>query len=145
MTAEEEFEAIILPFYDAPKDHPPDVRALARLLRSNVTLPEGFRATLAEMLDSQLPFKLAMNWTLKPEFIGRYDEEADEEKVEKALAREGNITRAVFKVDGMSDRTAWRIWDRIKLKQSWLKTTIASFPISDDLKKRVRRAWGLND
>ena len=148
-SAKKELEAVILSFFDGPETAEPDIKALARLLRGKTRLPKGFRTTLAEILDFQFPGELAMNWALKPEFIGRNDEgaiEANEERrVKKAVAREGNISRAAPKVEGISHRTVWRVWNRIKLKRSWLETMIANAPVSDDVKERVRRAWRLDD
>ncbi len=82
---DDEWWSVIGPFFDGPKTSPPDVKALARLLRkaNPQQLPAGFLETLAEMLESVSPSQLACNWQLRPVYIGRYDKELLRERKER--------------------------------------------------------------
>jgi len=82
MTAKDTWAEALFPFFEGKRDQPPDIKALARLLRSKKRLPAGFRDTLAEILDPQLPHKLAVNYGLEPKWRGRNVKTAKEDRIE---------------------------------------------------------------
>jgi hypothetical protein len=147
----EEWWAILGPFFENSKDDPPEVKALALLLRqSDTPLPGGVRRTLAEILDSQLPYKLACNWQLQPVWLGRYDEETLRDKgkglIQKAMATEPNISEAINAIDmreirGMRSRTLWKIWGPMKRMNAWLDKQRKANPLTEEQKKQIRRVF----
>lgn len=130
---EDEFDewwALLRPFHESPKNAKPDIKALARMLRSDEPLPEGLREQIAELLDSQWgansPVARACNWELRPVFVGWRDKAmkmAEQEgRVLKALEVEPNITAATARIDdggAMSQRTAFSAWTRISARRAW--------------------------
>jgi hypothetical protein len=130
MTEFDEWWAALLPFHENPKDAEPDVKALSRMLRSDKPLPEGLREQIAELLDSQWrarsPLARACNWQLRPTYVGWREKvirKAEQEgRVLKALEAAPKITAATAKIDdgrGMSQRTAFSAWTRIKAKRAF--------------------------
>jgi len=130
------FEEIVNSFFENPKGQKPDTKALAKLLRSQEPLPPHFRIELAEMLDSRLSDTLACNWTLKPFYIGRYDEAPAQRKkraeteatigreIDAAIKREKSVESAIQQMvdDGKTqkrERTIWTIWRKIRLDREW--------------------------
>ena len=147
-TDEDRAGAILDSFSGSPKGAPPDVKALAALLRkSNEPIPG---AVLAEMLDSQLPYRLACNWELRPVYVGRYDNELRREKKERqidtALASEPNISKAIAKFDslggdGLKGGSAWRLWRKMKRRRAWWNKMLDASGLDDDTKARIRSTW----
>jgi hypothetical protein len=88
-----DIEEILVSFYENSKDKKPDIKKLARLLRSGRPLRPGFGAVLAEMLDSRLPVNLACNWQLKPHFCGRYNKAQRKHGIEVIVIREIDAAR----------------------------------------------------
>lgn len=145
----------LVSFLENSKDNPPDVKALARLFRlaserSDVVFHAGHCFLLVEILDSQLPERLACNWQLRPHFIGWYDEEAcrieKENAINEAIAATPNITDAISAVDdrgipGMKGRTAWKIWDKMKRRRMWWNKVLDVSPLDDGVKASIRKAW----
>ena len=109
------FEDAIVPFFEGTKDKIPDVKALADLLRDeNKPLPPGFRAALAELLDSRLAYALACNWALKPAWIGRYDSEQKISELDWQIP-DGGVTNALARIAderGIGERTLWDTWKK---------------------------------
>lgn len=145
MSAESPWDAVLLSFFEAPKSVKPDVKALARLLRSDEPLPEAFRTGLAELLDSQLPGPLACNWQLRPEWAGLYDDEAHREKKEKqvkaALAKAPSVNKAVVVVAGMSESTARRTLRKMKRREKWIADSRAAQ--QGDVAKLIADSWAV--
>lgn len=123
MTAKDTWAEALFPFFEGKRDQPPDIKALARLLRSKKRLPAGFRDTLAEILDPQLPHKLAVNYGLEPKWRGRNVKTAKEDRIEALvfekmpgfLAHEilaGDIVNAIAREFNMSERNAIRVWKK---------------------------------
>jgi hypothetical protein len=118
-------------FFDNPETAKPDLKSLADALRGDEPLPDGFRDALAEILESRLPGALACNWTLKPEFTGRYDQERQtitfEEAIARAMARGAKVSKAMpdaSEAVGISERTAWKIWPKIKAERERIAAAI---------------------
>jgi hypothetical protein len=143
-TVDEMWE-VLRPFFENPRDAEPDVKALARLLRSNAPLPKGLRSTLAEMLDSHRPGELACNWQLRPKYIGCRDEEIlrerKEKQVKKAMERAANVSQAMAEVTGISERTAYSVRKEMKRRRAQLEELLSDSGLTDEQKARVRRAW----
>jgi hypothetical protein len=114
-------EKILVSFFENPEDRKPDIKKLARLLRSGEPLPPGV-SWMAEVLDSRLPGKLACNWRLRPVFAGRYDKTQRADKVDAFVVREINTARergltiatAIREIAGKigkSESILRKIWD----------------------------------
>jgi hypothetical protein len=135
-------------FHANPRSAPPDVKALAALLRkSNEPVPGG---VLAEMLDSRLPRKLACNWELRPVFVGRYDDELRrverERRIDAAMAAEPRVSKAMGAVEdlginGLKGRSPWRLWGNMKRRRAWWDKALDASGLDDDTKARIRQAW----
>jgi hypothetical protein len=145
-TDEDQAGAILDSFHGSPKGAPPDVKALAALLRkSNEPIPG---AVLAEMLDdSRLPRKLARNWELRPFYVGRYDEELrrveKERQIATAIASEPNISNALDSLggDGLKGGSAWRLWRKMTARRAWWNKMLDASGLDDDTKARIRSTW----
>jgi hypothetical protein len=126
VTADEEampLAKILVSFFRNPENQKPDVKRLARLLRSKKPLPKGLRDALAEMLDSRLPGELACNWRLQPVFCGRHKNKAQHvneleqiivRKIDAARERGLTVTLAIRELAdeiGKSDSSLWVIWN----------------------------------
>jgi hypothetical protein len=122
---------ILASFFENPEDQKPDIKALARLLRSREPLPDGLRDALAEILDSRLPGELACNWRLRPVFRGRHKNKAQHvnendqiivRKIGAARKRGMSIEDAIRqivaddKVD-KSESALWLIWKKHQRRQ----------------------------
>jgi hypothetical protein len=139
---------ILVRFYANPESSPPDVKALAALLRkSNEPVPGG---VLAEMLDSRLPRKLARNWELRPFYTGRYDAEMRrverERLIDAARAAEPTVEKAIAQVDdlgidGLRGRSIWRLWREMKRRRAWWDKMLEANEPDEDVKASVRRTW----
>jgi hypothetical protein len=122
---------ILVSFFENPEDQKPDIKALARLLRSKEPLPEGLRDALAEMLDSRLPGELACNWRLRPVFCGRHKSKAQHvnetdqiivRKIDAARKRGMSIEDAIQQIAddnkvGKSEGALWLIWKKHQRRQ----------------------------
>jgi len=148
--AEEWWEAVRL-LFDGSREQEPDVGPLVRLLRNkDKPLPEGFRDTLAELLDSRQEGQLACNWQLRPRYVGRADEEQrrveKERLIDKAMAGAPSKTEAIARVDdlripGLKGRTIWRVWSEIQSGRAWWNRVLDANVDDDELKERIRRNW----
>ncbi len=127
---DDEWAAAVLPFFENPKSAAPDIKALVRLLRAreNRPLPGAFRGMLAEILDSRFggDDAIAMNWQLGPVYRGwhekRQRENEQDGEIAKAMAAGQLVTDAINQIEvdaGMSARTGWTAWTRIRLKRAW--------------------------
>jgi hypothetical protein len=122
---------ILVSFFENPEDQKPDIKALARLLRSKEPLPEGLRDALAEMLDSRLPGELACNWRLRPVFCGQHKNKAQHRnEIEQIIVREIDAARkrgmsiddAIRQIGddtnvGKSESALWLIWKKHQRRQ----------------------------
>jgi hypothetical protein len=121
----------IVSFFENPENKKPDVKRLARLLRSKEPLPKGLRDALAEMLDSRLPGELACNWRLRTVFRGRSKNKAQHvnetdqiivRKIDAARKRGMSIEGAVQQIAadnkvGKSEGALWLIWKKHQRRQ----------------------------
>jgi len=125
-------EKSLISFFENRRDERPDMKALATALRENsknsVPLPPGFAITLAEIIDSRLPAKLASNWTIAPVWTGRRDDEMRLHEigieVEKAKARGKSLSHAspeIARNVGICDRKFWKLWKILKYRRAWWK------------------------
>jgi len=128
----DEWWAVLLPFHENSKATKPDVKALARWLRSDKPLNEAQRDQIAELLDSRWrdrsPMARACNWELRPAWAGwrakRESENKREALVLKAVEAAPTITDAMDTFEGsrvIGKRTAWTIWARIRRERAWWK------------------------
>jgi hypothetical protein len=114
-------------FFTNPRNRKPNIKKLARALRSGRPLPLGFRAVLAEMLDSRLPGNLACNWQLKPHFGRRYDKAQRADEIEDSVVREIDaacergltVTAAVEETAGKIGKSPSSVWDIWNKCQYW--------------------------
>ena len=133
--AEDDWKKVIVPFFESPKDNAPDTKALAELLRrEDLPLPPGFRAALAEILDSLLPEQIACNWQLIPSYCGFHNKELKGKKDERSVdqgaadARKNGLSITSVMPDiaektCVSERKAWTIWGRISARRKFLEKT----------------------
>lgn len=121
----------IVSFFENPENKKPDVKRLARLLRSKEPLPEGLRDALAEILDSRLTGEVACNWRLQPVFRGRHKNKAQHvtennqiivRKIDAARKRGMSIEDAIRQIAdddkvGKSEGALWLIWKNHQRRQ----------------------------